>query len=258
MLVLNKCKPIKEGENNMKFRKSVLSISMALSMAAGGTALADLGNRYGLPQIYQSEISAAEAYVVTSHDKGNKTGNEYANAVIIDVRATEEHAAGHPPKSYSIPFPHVKSRPSEANDSNGYIGYDLSYDDDICFVDGCDDDTNKDGTLNPDDYVAYVKSVFPDLDTPILTMCATGYRSVQAANLLTRAGYTNVRNIWEGYTGQPKYAYQGGNIVLPPVQLDLDHNNATVDKDGWAGFQGLPTSTKIHPQRIDSRFSDLY
>jgi hypothetical protein len=43
----------------MKFRQSVLSISMILSMTAAGTASADLGNRYGLPQIYQSEISAA-------------------------------------------------------------------------------------------------------------------------------------------------------------------------------------------------------
>jgi rhodanese-related sulfurtransferase len=229
-------------------------------ITVSGTASADLGNRYGLPQIYQSEISAAEAYIVTNNDKGHKNGNDYAGAVIIDVRSIPEHVAGHPPKAYNIPFPHVLNRPSEANDSTDYIGYDLSGDPDICFVDGCDDDTNKDGILDPDDFVSYVNSVFPDMDTPILTLCATGYRSVQAANLLTRAGYTNVRNIWEGYNGQPKYAYAGPSVKDPLEQLDLNHDNNfdNNDKDGWAYFQGLPTSTQIHPQRIFSTYSYLY
>jgi rhodanese-related sulfurtransferase len=247
----------------MKFRQSVLSISMVLSMTAAGTASADLGNRYGLPQLYQSEISAAEANVVTSHDRGNKTGNEFANAVIIDVRRVSEHVAGHPPGSYSIPFPHVDGSPSEPNDSTGYIGYDLSYNPDICFDDvKCPIGTNNDGILNPDDYVAYVESLFPDKDTYILTLCRTGYRSVQAANLLTDAGYTNVRNIWEGFVGNPKYAYDDntGEVAIPLKQLDLNHdgNFTDADKDGWTNFQGLPTSTKIHPQRIFTPYRDLY
>ena len=246
----------------MKLRQSVLSISIVLSMTAAGTGSADLGNRYGLPQIYKSEISAAEANVVTSHDRGNKTGNAFANAVIIDVRRVSEHVAGHPPGSYSIPFPHVAGSPSEPNDSTDYIGYDLSGNPDICFVDGCDDDTNKDGTLRPEDYVAYVESLFPDKDTYILTLCRTGYRSVQAANLLTDAGYTNVRNIWEGFVGNPKFAYDDstGQVAIPLKQLDLNHdgNLTDADKDGWTNFQGLPTSTKIHPKRIFSPYSYLY
>jgi len=244
----------------LKIRYSVLSISIVLCMTTAGTASADLGNRYGLPQIYHSEISAAEANILTSHDQGNKTANEFSNAILIDVRRASEYKAGHPPKSYSIPFPHIDGSPSEPNDSTDYIGYDLSGNSDICFVNGCDDDTNNDGTLMPDDYVAYVESLFPDKDTPILTLCKTGYRSVQAANLLTNAGYTNVRNIWEGYVGQPKYAYDGGSVRVPLEQLDLNHDNAfdNSDKDGWSGFQGLPTSTKLHPQRIFSTYSYLY
>jgi len=244
----------------MKLRRSALSVCLFLGVTTGGVATADLGNRYGLPQFYQSEISAAEANVVTSHDQGNKSGNAFANAVLIDVRRASEHVAGHPPKSYSIPFPHVDGSADEPNDSTGYIGYDLSGNPGICFVDGCDDDTNNDGTLNPADYVAYVESLFPDKDTPILTLCRTGYRSVQAANLLTEAGYKNVRNIWEGYVGQPKFAYQGGDIAEPHVKLDLNHDGVIndSDKDGWAGFQGLPTSTKIQPQRIFSPYSYLY
>lgn len=244
----------------MKIRHLVLSIGMVLSVTAGGFSNADVGNRYGLPQIYHSEISAAEANSLISHDNGNRSGNDFLNAVLIDVRRIEEHVAGHPPKSYSIPFPHVSGSSNAPGDSTDYIGYDISDNSDICFVPGCDDGTNNDGTLNPDDYVAYVKSLFPDLDTPILTMCKTGYRSVQAANLLTRAGYTNVRNIWEGFIGQPKYAYSGRSITLPPVELDLNHDGVVngLDKDGWANFQGLPTSTKINPQRIFNDYSYLY
>ena len=244
----------------MKLRASVLSMSLVLGAGAAGVATADLGNRYGLPQLYHSEISAAEANQLTSHDLGNKSGNEFANAVIIDVRRVSEHLAGHPPKSYSSPFPPVSGSPNEPSDSTGYIGYDLSGDPDICFVPGCDDGTNNDGTLSPADYVDYVESVIPDKDTPILTLCATGYRSVQAANLLTKAGYRNVRNIWEGYVGQPKYVYEGGSVKIPLEQLDLNHDEAfdNADKDGWGGFQGLPVSTQIHPQRIFSPYSDLY
>jgi rhodanese-related sulfurtransferase len=244
----------------MKLRNSVLSISLVLGIASTGVATADLGNRYGLPQVYHSEISAAEANVLTSHDLGNKTGNDFSNAVIIDVRRVSEHLAGHPPKSYSIPFPHVDGSPNEPNDSTGYIGYDLSYNPHICFDAGCDDGTNNDGTLSPDDFVAYVESLFPDKDTHILTLCRTGYRSVQAANLLTDAGYTNVRNIWEGFVGQPKYAYDGGTVKIPLEQLDLNHDGSftDADKDGWTNFQGLPTTTRIQPERIFSPYSYLY
>lgn len=245
----------------MKLRHSVLSISIVLCLTTAGTATADLGNRYGLPQIYHSEISAAEANILTSHDQGNKTANEFSNAVLIDVRRASEHKAGHPPKSYSIPFPHIDGGPSEPNDSVDYTGYDLSGNSLICFDEpACSDGSKKDGVLDPADFVAYVESLFPDKDTPILTLCRTGYRSVQAANLLTDAGYTNVRNIWEGYVGQPKYAYDGGSVRVPLEKLDLNHDGTfdDLDKDGWSGFQGLPTSTKILPQRIFSTYSYLY
>ena len=246
----------------MKFRRSSFLICLFLGATTGGVATADLGNRYGLPQIYQSEISAAEASALTSHDRGNKTGNEYANAVIIDVRRVSEHVAGHPPGSYSIPFPHIAGNPGEPDDSTDYIGYNLSGNDLVCFDDGCDDGTNKDGTLNPQDFVDYVESLFPDKNTHILTLCRTGYRSVQAANLLTNAGYKNVRNIWEGFVGNPKYAYDDstGAVKVPLEQLDLNHDRkfTDADKDGWSNYQGLPTTIKINPQRIYSPYSDLY
>ena len=246
----------------MKNKIARQALYAALGLASIGVASADLGNRYGLPQIYHSEISAAEANLMMKHmgEHGGHHGKKHQKPVIIDVRRISEYVAGHPPKAYNIPFPHVDGSANQPNDATGYIGYDLSGNPDICFVPGCDDGTNNDGTLLPSDFVDYVQSLFPDKNTPILTLCRTGYRSVQAANLLTRAGYTNVRNIWEGFVGQPKYVYDGGAVRMPLEQLDLNHDSVfdDADKDGWAGFQGLPTSTKIKRNRIFSPYSDLY
>lgn len=248
----------------MKLRETASSLGVIFGLLITSGVSADVGNRYGLPQLYASDISAASAYLLTSgdgHEKDHRySHHDHGKPVIIDVRRVSEHVAGHPPGAYSIPFPHVDGSADEANDSTGYIGYDLSGNPDICFVDGCDDDTNIDGTLSPADYVAYVESLFPDKDTPIMTLCKTGSRSVQVANLLTRAGYTDVRNIWEGFIGQPKYAYTGGDITEPHQKLDVNHDGVVndLDKDGWASFQGLPVSTRISWRRIFKPYSYLY
>ena len=265
--------------------KSCLSLFVATLCAAPVHAEVGEGNRYNLsPRLYDSEVSAAKAYILTNYDRGNKRKDEYANAILLDVRRVEEHVAGHPPGSYSIPFPHITGSPKCANDDgvtpcanpaydptdpnsaeflppSGYIGYDVSVDQEIGFR---DPDMN-DGTIPIGDYVAYVESVIRDKDTPILTLCATGYRSVQVANALVKYGnYTNVRNIWEGFNGQKKYAYDRGNIALDengdPIPLDLNNDGVADndDRDGWAYFQELPVSTKIHPKKIDADFADLY
>jgi len=258
----------------VKFRyKSCFSLLVAALCATSVHAEVGEGNRYNLsPRLYDSEVSAAKAYILTNHDRGNKRKDEYAKAVLLDVRRVEEHVAGHPPGSYSIPFPHITGSPKCANDDgvttcpgqdepSGYIGYDVSVDQEIGFR---DPDMN-DGTIPIQDYVAYVESVIRDKDTPILTLCATGYRSVQVANALVKYGnYTNVRNIWEGFNGQKKYAYDRGNIALDgdgnPIPLDLNNDGFADndDRDGWAYFQELPVSTKIHPKKIDADFADLY
>jgi rhodanese-related sulfurtransferase len=180
-------------------------LSMAVAALCATPVFADdtPGNRYNLlPRLYDSEVSAAKAYLLTNNDRGNKSKDEYANAVIIDVRSIPEHVAGHPPGSYSIPFPHIWGRPQCPNDNgvdscdpeapepppaSGYIGYDVSADAEI----GFGDDTMNDGVIPIEGFVEYVESVIRDKDTPILTLCATGYRSVQAANALVKyGGYT--------------------------------------------------------------------
>ena len=184
------------------------------------------GNRYDLPRNYHSEISAAKAYILTNHDKGNVEKSEFANAVIIDVRTVEEYAAGHPPKSYNIPFPHIQSRPNRPD----YIGQD------------------------PVQFINDVLAAFPDSSTPILTLCRTGYRSVLAANLLADAGYINVRNIWQGFVGRTKVDTAGNTLDLNNNGIDGDAG----DNDGWSGYQELPFSTKLLPQLIYAPYEYLY
>jgi rhodanese-related sulfurtransferase len=227
------------------------------------SAIADTtGNRYGYPVLYEAEISAAGAWLRTSQSKAKLRALGIKNIqskkpVILDVRRIEEYVAGHPPGAYNIPFPHVTGSPSEANDATDYIGYDISVDPEVGFLatDG------KDGTLAIQDFVAYVQSVFPDKDQPLYVLCATGHRSVQAANALAKYGhYTHVKNIWEGYNGQPKYAYTGTAPTQPLVQLDLNNDGVLdgEDRDGWAYFQGLPTDTKIKNKLIFQPYLSLY
>ncbi len=236
---------------------SLLAAGAAFGMALAVPASAEdtPGNRYNLmPRLYHSEVSVSEAYLLTNHDRGNVAKNDFANAVLIDVRTIAEYVAGHPPGAYSIPFPHIAGSPSEPNDATDYIGYDVSVDPDVSMG------AVNDGTLPIASFVEYVEALFPDRNTPILTLCRTGHRSVMAGNALAKAGYTNVRNIWEGYVGQLKYAYAGGTVADPLVALDLNNDGAfdDRDKDGWAGFANLPVSTKLHPERIFSPYADLY
>jgi hypothetical protein len=115
------------------------------------------------------------------------------------------------------------------------------------------------------------------LDTPVVTMCRTGSRSIAAANILATGGaeingefvqfgepFTNVRNHWPGFVGQYLYAFNGGTIALDgdnkPIPLDLNDDkelnvdtadifshtkDENPDKDGWRNFGDLPFSTQI-------------
>ena len=206
--------------------KSLIKGCTLIALTASLNVYAE-GNRYDLPRNYHSEVSAAKAYILTNHDRGNVGESEFANAVIIDVRTVEEYGAGHARKSYNIPFPHIHSRPY---DPDNYI------------------------PQSSEQFVSDVLAAFPDKSTPILTMCRTGYRSVLAANLLADAGYTNVRNIWQGFVGNTKVD-TAGNI------LDLNNNGVDGDPgdtDGWSGYQELPVSTKLLPQLIYTPYEYLY
>jgi rhodanese-related sulfurtransferase len=77
-----------------------------------------------------------------------------------------------------------------------------------------------DWQVNPQ-FVAQVSEVVTDKNTPILLLCRSGVRSLEAANLLEQNGYTHLINILEGFEDN----------------LDADKHRGTLG--GWR-FHGLP------------------
>lgn len=177
------------------------------------------GNRYDLERKYARDISAAAAYMALFHDGLDR------EAVIIDVRDVDEYSAGHVKDAFSIPFPHVIGRPGDSD----YVPQD------------------------PAVFVAAVIEAVEDRDTPILTMCRSGFRSVLAANLLAEAGYTRVMNIWEGYRGNYK-TDTSGNLV----DLDNDGVLGEGDRDGWSRFSGLPVSMEMEDELLFAPYTAYY
>jgi len=55
---------------------------------------------------------------------------------------------------------------------------------------------------------------YPDTDTPLVLYCGGGYRSVIAADLLQKMGYTNVISMDGGFRGWTQAGYP---VVLPQV-----------------------------------------
>jgi len=223
-----------------------------LSAIASGLLLVGLGfnvaqaadtplpaNRYDLPKNYESEISAAEAYlsaVANSKEWGTNHSGNNNHPVIVDVRSIPEYVAGHPKGAYNIPYPFIVQDCSTLTPDGACTGPGVK--------------TPQD----PDVFVAAVEQAIPDKDTPIYTLCRTGHRSVLAANLLTAAGYTHVRNIWQGFVGQPKVDfYKNG-------PLDLNHDGAITDedRDGWRYYQHLPYSKNLIPGLLYQPYVYLY
>jgi rhodanese-related sulfurtransferase len=222
----------------------VFSVMFATAAQAEEPPCPFYENRSGLCGYYHSEISPAEAFVDTVVKRG-KWSDPQLRPVILDVRSTPEYKAGHPEHSYNVPFPYIY----QYCDAQGRSP------DGACI--------KSTGQLNQDndDFVDYVKKVVPNKDTPIYTLCRTGVRSVGAANLLTDAGYTNVRNIWEGFVGinltAPKKQADGTTKTLP---VDLNHDGALTDadKNGWRYHQALPYDTRLLPQLIYKPMAELY
>ena len=89
-----------------------------------------------------------------------------SSAVLLDVRdRTESAFVGRPVGSINIPW---KEAPS--------------------------------WQANPN-FVAEARQRIPDPNTPVLLLCRSGQRSLDAAKALAEAGYTDVTNVEEGFEG---------------------------------------------------------
>lgn len=207
----------------------VFGLTAVCALLISSQAIAE-GSRYDLPRDYTSEISSAKAFMEM----------EAGESVLIDVRRLREYRAGHPFSSsedddvhaYNVPYPHVVG----SGDANAQEFYD-----------------------------EVLEIVGYNVDTPITTLCRTGYRSVLAANILTNPTengvpngipFTNVRNIWQGFVGRYLEAYVapidddaleevGNSGLVKPSKKGvksgvltlleheaLHHNNLDLDNDG--------------------------
>jgi len=102
---------------------------------------------------------------------------ESTGAVLIDVRTKMEHLfVGHPLGAVHIPW---KEAP--------------------------------DWQLNTQ-FVSDVKQAVPDLQAPILLLCRSGQRSLEAAAVLEAVGYTRLINIADGFEGPLDDAKHRGNL----------------------------------------------
>lgn len=107
-------------------------------------------------------------------------------AVLIDVRTAIEHSfVGHPPQAIHVAW-------------KEFPGMQLN-----------------------NDFVAQVQQHAPEKSAPVLLLCRSGQRSVDAANALEAAGYEHLINILEGFEGP------------------LDEQKHRGKLGGWR-FHGLP------------------
>ena len=107
------------------------------------------------------------------------------NAVLIDVRSTIEFLfVGHPVGAIHVPW----------NDGPEW-------------------------EINPD-FVAHVKTIANEL-RPILLICRSGVRSLEAGKALKDSGYKEVYNVLHGFEG------------------DLDESHKRSSQNGWR-YEGLP------------------
>ena len=98
-------------------------------------------------------------------------------AVLVDVRSKIEHAfVGHPPGAVHIAW---KEAPDWHVNSK---------------------------------FVAEVETRVPDKKTPVLLLCRSGQRSLDAAKALESAGYQQLINIIDGFEGPLDQHHHRGNL----------------------------------------------
>jgi rhodanese-related sulfurtransferase len=225
----------------MKIKKIIFAITAIGTLALSNQVLADDTPTTDDGNRYNRDRQYnSEISAADAYQKMMK--NE---VLLLDVRSRQEYAAGHPDRAHNIPYPRIDSGHAAQTPTKFYE--------------------------------EALKAAKGNLDQPILTLCRTGSRSIDAANILAdplntandprrsavddpdAKPFTNVRNIWEGFVGRELFAFESG-VPNPTIPLDLNNDgfinddtadvyahttDANPDKDGWRNFQNLPWSTNI-------------
>jgi len=159
-----------------------------------------------LPEAKQTSlglyVTAKEAYEMWKADP--------EKVKILDVRTPEEYVfIGHPDMAVNIPLMFPKYEWHEDRQRYSVELY--------------------------ADFVAVAQELFTSDDT-ILAMCRSGGRGAMAVNMLAKAGFKNVYNIYDGMEGDavndPESAYHGKRM-----------------RNGWKNA-GLPWSYDLDPALI--------
>jgi rhodanese-related sulfurtransferase len=247
---------------------AVMGLMLASSALYTPGALADEGesdgNRYFLERYYLEDISAARAflesaplkYLVQSVIQDGEPFDPTDRLIILDVRDATEYKLGHPRGAYHMPYPRIYREC--VNDTRPEDGG------------GCTEGTVQSYNQDPEDLFDMVEQKFPIKDQRLATLCRTGYRSVLAANILSKPekvicdlkhtadgepvqpdydncvveyagrGYTQVSNIQQGFVGQPKsgvISSSGNRYVVGEDQTleDLELPDGTEAK-GFVAF----------------------
>ena len=210
--------------------QSIALLFITAAVALTATQAAAEGNRYNHPREYKADISPVVAHRAVTEEKGT---------VLIDVRSIEEYTGAHAPKADNIPYPRIAGKNKD----------DPAYQ-----------------TMSDADFLAEVMALYPKKSTPIIAMCQGGGRSALAANILAKAGYTNVRSVWTGFMGKTLTDVDGkpldvnANGIISGVSLGPDGKpiEDPGDMDGWAGFNNLPVSHEIEKKHVLPRLRPLY
>jgi rhodanese-related sulfurtransferase len=140
----------------------------------------------------QPELAAIQADAAVSNFAGSVPPElawrlvEHAGVLLVDVRSGEErHFVGYIPGSLHVPWA-----------------------------------TGTALTRNPR-FVRELENKIGGKDVPVLLLCRSGRRSALAAEAATKAGFTSVFSVLEGFEGEIDAAQQRGRV------------------DGWR-FHGLP------------------
>lgn len=180
-------------------RQKIVPVLIALILMVTTTATS-LAASPEIPSSKQTRlglyVTAAEAWAMWQADP-EKTA-------ILDVRTQEEYMlVGHAPMAVNIPVMFLKP-----------IREKIAM------------------TPNPD-FVTQVKARY-NSETPLLLMCRSGARSASAVNKLSKAGFTKVYNIIDGFEGDNvtdkesphfgKRTKNGWKNSTAPWTYDLDRN----------------------------------
>lgn len=136
------------------------------------------------------------------------------NIPIVDIRTIQEYQfVGHIPFAYNLPV-QVWGNKWDAKKNNF--------------------------SLDPNpDFVKEFEHKFPDKSASYIITCRSGHRSPKAVDLLVKAGYTNLYNMWEGFEG----------VAVKEKELPT-FNQKVVDE--WKN-KGLPYTWNIDQKLICTR-----